>query len=121
MAESWVNKSGLEYFKDKMSSEVDDKLKELAAVSIVLSGTGFRVLSDGRIEQWGKALVANGSGTRVVFPVAFKEAIEGVKCDAIGGVPVSYSVEPEDGSLGAVTIKHNGDGGVETFYRAIGR
>lgn len=120
MAGSFLDLVGLARFKEKLLGVVDDKLDGLSAVSIVTSGTGYRVLSDGRIEQWGKVLVADGEGTRLVFPLAFKAAVESVTCTAAGSVPVSYSVEPEE-NLGAATIKHNGDGGVVTYYRAIGR
>lgn len=120
MSGGLIDIDALTQFKQKMLGVVDDRLSGLSAVSIVASGTGYRVLSDGRIEQWGKVLVLDGEGTRLVFPLTFKTAVESITCTAAGSVPVSYSVNPDE-NLGAATIKHNGNGGVVTYYRAIGR
>jgi hypothetical protein len=114
MADSVLTYAGLAHFKQKLDEENE------SAAHIVAAGAGFRALSDGTIEQWGVAKIANGStGTRVVFPVAFPTAIESVVCTSRTGVPISYAATPD--GLGAATIRHNGDGGVETYYHAVGK
>lgn len=114
MADSVLTYAGLAHFKQKLDEENE------SAAHIVAAGAGFRALSDGTIEQWGVAKIANGAeGTRIVFPVAFPAAIESIVCASKIGVSVSFSATPD--GLGAATIRHNGDGGVETYYHAVGK
>lgn len=120
MAGKYLDLTGLGHFKDKLSSEVDTKIEAMPAVKIVYSGEGFRALSNGRIEQWGTAYIANGDGTRVVFPVTFPNKVEDIQCTPIEGVAVSVSATV-DGGRGAATIKHNGNGGVQVRWNAEGR
>lgn len=119
MAGNFLDYDGLEYFKGKMLAAIDSMLDGLPAVKIVSSGEGFRAFSDGRIAQWGIAYIANGDGTRVVFPVTFPAEIENVQCTPSGTVSASC-VAQADG-LGAAKIKHNANGGVYVFWAAIGR
>lgn len=119
MAGEFLNLAGLEYFKDKLDAWIDDKIEASPAVKIVSSGEGFRAFSDGRIAQWGIAYIANGDGTRVVFPVTFPAEIENVQCTPSGTVPVSCTAKAD--GLGAAKIKHDGNGGVYVFWAATGR
>ena len=80
---------------------------------------GYQKLPNGFIIQWGKATVANGAdGTNIVFPTAFPNGCKSVSALAIGSVPVTYHTGTI--STGAVVLKHNGNGGVETYWMAIG-
>lgn len=117
MAGKVVDHDGLAHFKSKMTALIDEELKSFPAV--VSSGEGFRAFSDGRVEQWGFALIANGNGTRIVFHAAFASKVESVQCTASGSIPVSFSVATD--GLVAATVKHNGNGGVYVFWRAIGK
>jgi hypothetical protein len=81
--------------------------------------TGYQKLPSGMIIQWGKALIANGAaGTNVVFPIAFPKACCGVSAVSADSVAVSYyGVTP---TTGGAVLKHNGNGGVNTYWVAIG-
>lgn len=81
--------------------------------------TGFQKLPNGFIIQWGKATIANGdTGTNIVFPATFPNACKAVSALSIGGVAVSYRTGTQ--TAGSVVLKHNGNGGVETYWTAIG-
>lgn len=83
------------------------------------STSGFQKLPNGLIIQWGTALIANGTtGTAIVFPTAFPNACRNVSCVATGTVPIAY-VLASTSKTGA-TLRHNGNGGVQTFWQAIG-
>ena len=119
MAGEFLSLSGLEYFKSKLDAWIDEKIEASPAVKIVTSGEGYVALSDGRILQWEIAYIANGNGTRVVFPVTFPNEIENVQCTASGSVPVACSATAD--GLGAAQVTHNGNGGVYVFVYAVGR
>ena len=115
----FLDLTGLTRFKEKLLAEIDSRLAEWPAVSIVASGEGFVLFSDGRLEQWGTALIANGeAGTRVAFPVSFPNEVQCIKCTPAGDVPVSYSASTDSE---AAVIKHTGNGGVTFFYHVIGK
>ncbi|MGN0887232.1 MAG: hypothetical protein ACI4RT_09620 [Candidatus Spyradenecus sp.] len=81
--------------------------------------TGFTKLPNGVIVQWGKALIANGTGgTTVTFPTAFPTACRSVSAVSTGAVAIDYNI----GALtaGNVTLTHNGNGGVTTYWLAVG-
>lgn len=95
--------------------------KSLAA-AFVFGDTpsGYQKFPSGIIMQWGKALIANGTaGTRITFPVAFKSALRSLVCTASGSVTLSYTIAASN-TTGA-TVKHNGNGGAETFWVAFGK
>ena len=117
MADGFLDYVGLARFKEKLLGVVDDKVSN-ASAGVVSSGQGYRALLDGTIQQWGKALIANDSGTRVVFPVAFPHAVETVTCEPID-LEVPHKAVPD--GLGAVTITHSGNGGVEMYWFAVGK
>lgn len=118
MADGFLDYVGLARFKEKLLGVVDDKVSN-ASAGVVSSGQGYRALSDGTIQQWGKALIANDSGTRVVFPVAFPNAVESVTCTAAGDIEVPCAAKPN--GLGSVTITHSGNGGIEMYWFAVGK
>lgn len=71
------------------------------------------------ILQWGQALIANGDvGTTVTFPTAFPNQCASIVPVAIGDVAVSYRIGTV--SAGSAVLKHNGNGGVNTYWIAIG-
>lgn len=71
------------------------------------------------IVQWGQSLIANGdTGTTVTFPTAFPNQCASIVPVAIGDVAVSYRVGTV--SEGSAVLKHNGNGGVNTYWIAIG-
>lgn len=96
-----------------------DAIASAGGVIVTASGDNFTAWSDGRIEQWGQALIANGdSGTQVVLPVACPTEIKSFIPVAAGDVEASFKVTVD--SQGAVTVKHNANGGVEIFFYAVG-
>lgn len=96
-----------------------DAIASAGGVIVRASGDNFTAWSDGRIEQWGKALIANGSsGTKVVLPIACPTEIKSFIPVASSGVEASFKVTIE--SKGAVTVKHNANGGVEVYFYAVG-
>ena len=132
----FLDLTGLSHFKEKTLEAVDDKIEQHASKVVtnnqidtlfndytsptggVNSSTGYRVFGDGFIEQWGKALVASGDGTRIIFPVAFPSAIESIVCSAAGNIGVPCAAQPD--GLGAATIVHTANGGMEVYWFAVG-
>lgn len=83
------------------------------------SDTGYQKLPNGFIIQWGKALVANGGvGTTVTFPTAFPVGCKGVFASTTDVAGVSFVIAAT--TTGTATIRHNGNGGVNTYWMAIG-
>lgn len=79
--------------------------------------TGVQKLPNGLIMQWGKALI-DPSGTQVVFPSAFPNKCTHVSATATGSITPAFSVKEID--TGKVSLVHNGNGGVSTFWLAVG-
>jgi hypothetical protein len=83
------------------------------------SDAGFQKLPNGFIIQWGKALVANGdNGTSVTFPTTFPNGCKSIVPVSMDSVAVSYMVGTV--SEGSAVLKHNGNGGVNTYWIAVG-
>ena len=83
------------------------------------STAGYTKLPSGFILQWGEALIVNGGvGTTITYPIAFPNGCKGVYAMAKGTVSISYAVDAI--SVGNATLRHNGNGGVNTFWMAIG-
>lgn len=83
------------------------------------SDAGFQKLPNGTIIQWGKALIANGdNGTTVTFPTAFPSGCKSIVPVSMDSVAVSYMVGTV--SEGTAVLKHNGNGGVNTYWIAVG-
>lgn len=106
------------------TASVDSATVQAAEVSAdagaIVEAKALAIDADSIVEGTGVAKIANGDeGTRIVFPVAFPTAIESIVCTSKIGVSVSFSATPD--GLGAATIRHNGDGGVETYYHAVGK
>lgn len=81
--------------------------------------TGFQKLPGGLIIQWGKALIAPNGSTAIVFPASFPNAALMADAVAVGDVQPSYSVAAL--SKGLVNFKHNANGGVVSYWLALGR
>ena len=96
-----------------------DAIASAGGVIVTASGENFRAWSDGRIEQWGKATIANGSaGTKVILPISCPTEIKSFLPVAAGSVEASFKVTID--SQGAVTVKHNANGGIAIFFYAVG-
>lgn len=96
-----------------------DAIASAGGVIVTASGENFKAWSDGRIEQWGKATIANGNaGTQIVLPVACPTEIKSFLPVAVGSAEASFKVTVD--SKGAVTVKHNANGGIEIFFYAVG-
>lgn len=81
--------------------------------------TGFQKIAGGLVIQWGRALVANGdNGTNVVFPTAFPAKCASVVAVSIDNVAVSF--RSISAGTGGVTLRHNGNGGVNAYWIAVG-
>lgn len=109
----------------RIAQEFGAVREEIAAISsaggviVTASGENFTAWSDGRIEQWGKATIANGTtGTKVVLPVACPTEIKSFLPVAVGNVEAAFKVTID--SQGAVTVKHNANGGIVIFFYAVG-
>lgn len=79
--------------------------------------TGVQKLPNGLIMQWGKALI-DSSGTQVVLPSAFPNKCVHVSATATGTITPAFSVTSFD--TGKFSLAHNGNGGVSTFWFAVG-
>ena len=96
-----------------------DAIASAGGVIVTASGDNFKAWSDGRIEQWGKARIANGStGTKIVLPVSCPNEIKSFIPVASSGVEASFKVTVD--SKGAVTVKHNANGGIDILFYAVG-
>jgi hypothetical protein len=80
--------------------------------------TGFQKVPGGTLIQWGKALIAPDGTTRIVFPQAFPNACQYASALSTDAVQPSYSVASK--SAEAVNFKHNGNGGVNSVWFAVG-
>ena len=81
--------------------------------------TGYQKMPNRLIIQWGRALIANGdSGTTVVFPTTFPNGVKSVSAISMDTVSVSYRTGTT--AVGSVVLKHNGNGGVNTYWLAVG-
>lgn len=80
--------------------------------------TGFQKVPGGTLIQWGKALVAPDGTTRIVFPQAFPNACQYASAVSIDNVQPAFSVASK--SAEAVTFRHNGNGGVNSVWFAVG-
>ena len=85
----------------------------------VHADSGYQKLPNGFIIQWGKALIANGGiGTTITFPTAFPVGCKGVFASTTDIAGISFVIAATD--VGTATIRHNGNGGVNTYWMAIG-
>ena len=92
------------------SGQIDEDFQKL--------GCGVQKLPGGGILQWGKALVAPDGSTRIVLPQAFPNACQYVNVLPLGSIQPAFSVNemtPE-----AISFKHNGNGGVNAIWFAVG-
>lgn len=81
--------------------------------------TGYQKFPGGLIVQWGKAQIAPDGKTAIKLPVTFpNEALDALPIST-DDVQVSYSLHSL--TKGAVSFKHNGNGGVFVKWLAVGR
>lgn len=80
--------------------------------------SGYQKMPNGFIVQWGKALIANGEGTVVTFPTTFPSRCTSIIPVSAEAFAVSYIIGAT--TSGNVTVKHNGNGGVVTYWIAVG-
>lgn len=80
--------------------------------------TGFQKMPGGTLIQWGKALIAPDGTTRIVFPQAFPNACQYASAVSTDGVQTAFSVASR--SAEAVNFRHNGNGGVNSVWFAVG-
>lgn len=80
--------------------------------------SGFQKMPGGTLMQWGKALIAPDGTTRIVFPQAFPNACRFASATSIDNVQPAFSI----GSMTAeaINFKHNGNGGVNAVWFALG-
>lgn len=80
--------------------------------------SGFQRLPGGTLVQWGRALIAGGAGTAVVFPTAFPLKCSGVFLTGTGGLSLTFTHGAA--TLGGVPVTHNGNGGAWVDWLAVG-
>ena len=80
--------------------------------------TGFQKMPGGTLIQWGKALIAPDGTTRIVFPQAFPKACQYAGATSVDGVQPAYSIASK--SAEAINFRHNGNGGVNSVWFAVG-
>jgi hypothetical protein len=80
---------------------------------------GYQKLPNGFIIQWGKALIANGgSGTTITFPLAFPNGCKSCVVNSADSASISFVVASL--AQGSANIRHNGNGGVNAYWVALG-
>lgn len=79
---------------------------------------GFQKLPNGLILQWGQALLASGGTSVIAFPAAFPTKAVMAVAEAKGNFAPTYSLSALN--RGNATFKHNGNGGVQSYWMAIG-
>lgn len=80
--------------------------------------SGFQKLPGGFIMQWGRALIAADGTTRIVFPTAFPNACTYADAVSLTEIQLDYSISTKDAN--GVAFKHNGNGGNNSSWIAIG-
>lgn len=80
---------------------------------------GIQELSGGMMVQWGKAQIAPDGSTQIVFPATFPNAAYGAWAISATDVFAAYGVASL--TAGNVSFKHNANGGLESYWLAIGR
>lgn len=118
------NRKGLVQFAtnaETIAGKINTKAVTPAALAAAFpkihNESGLQKLPNGLIMQWGKSLL-DPDGTQVVFPTAFPNRMTNVSAIPIGNVTVSIAVAENDS--GKCKFVHNGNGGVEAFWLAIG-
>lgn len=90
----------------------------LAAFIREHGATGSQKIPGGFMMQWGKALIAPDGTTNIVFPATYLNKTVGAWAISADNVQPSFSVATL--TNGSVNFKHNGNGGVLSFWFAIG-
>lgn len=79
---------------------------------------GFQKMPGGMLLQWGTSLIAPDGSTRIVFPTTFPTVCALAIAVSLDDVQPSYSIATKTAE--AVNFKHNGNGGVNSVWLAIG-
>jgi hypothetical protein len=80
--------------------------------------TGYQKLPNGLILQWGQALIAQDGTTRITLPTAFPSVCVFAGAFSLGEVQPSYSISTKD--VNYLIFKHDGNGGIESAWFALG-
>lgn len=80
--------------------------------------TGFQRLPNGLIVQWGKGRVARDGSTKLLFPVAFPKKCSVVVAEVTETLPLSVAVKTR--TRGNFDLVHNGNGGANVTWLAVG-
>lgn len=105
-------------------SDGRDSSKAITPASLLAAFTkshdecGFQKLPNGMIVQWGMALIAPSGTTLITFPTAFPTRAVVAVAEAKGEFAPAYSLSAL--SRGNAIFKHNGNGGVSSYWMAIG-
>lgn len=81
--------------------------------------SGYQKLPGGLIMQWGKAMIAPDGSTSIKFPTSFPTEAELAFAISADSVQASYGLHTL--TKGAVSFKHDCNGGVASRWFAIGR
>lgn len=79
---------------------------------------GLQKLPNGLILQWGQALIAPTGTTIIAFPAAFPTKAVFASAFAKGNFSPDFAISAIQ--RGNVTFRHNGNGGVSSYWFAIG-
>ena len=79
---------------------------------------GLQKLPNGLILQWGQALIAPTGTTIIAFPAAFPTKAVFASAFAKGTFSPDFAINAIQ--RGNVTFRHNGNGGVSSYWFAIG-
>lgn len=80
--------------------------------------SGYQKFPNGLILQWGDALIAQDGSTRITFPTTFPTNCTFVGATSLMEVQPAFSVSTKDTT--GVIFKHNGNGGVNSSWMAVG-
>lgn len=79
---------------------------------------GYQKLPNGFIIQWGAALIAQDGSTRITLPTTFPTAC--VYANACSSAEVQPSFSVSEKSVSSLIFKHDGNGGINSVWLAIG-
>lgn len=79
---------------------------------------GMQKLPNGLILQWGQALLASNGNSVIAFPVAFPSKAVFAVAEAKGNFAPTFALSTL--KRGNAAFKHNGNGGVASYWMAIG-
>lgn len=79
---------------------------------------GMQKLPNGLILQWGQATLASNGNSVIAFPVAFPSKAVFAVAEAKGNFAPTFALATL--KRGNAAFKHNGNGGVASYWMAIG-